>query len=372
MGNPKRIAGLVAALVITSVVAGCSSASISNPTASAAPPTSSASPATEIDFGSTPAVGPSCDTILSIDTVRTVVPSAAATPLVGLARVDGSWFAAMTSGGLTCAATNGVSQLDDVQFGARDTPVYQGVVVTVLPDAADEFQRYSGQASEAGAVAGSCAATDSARLSCTGDLLAGTAWLSVSATRVQDDVDASPEVMDPKFTALVRSVASAVRATALATADAPTTTRPVAPTACSATRVNAVASTRLIDAWANTDYYQDASLTSLARADEDRCQFVVDTSGDWPHASTGAVYTSLPNGGWVVRARLAAGAIARDGRIDLPDLGAHDAAWRTCDTTACSVDIVHDGAWTHYLLTAAVAPSTSDAIEQWVRSSWRA
>jgi hypothetical protein len=83
-----------------------------------------------------------------------------------------------------------------------------------------------------------------------------------------------------------------------------------------------------------------------------------------------AQYDRLPNGGWAVEQRLAAGTIDRDGRIDLDGLDDGDGAWRTCDDTACTLDVVSDGGtWEHFVLMRAVAPDTAEAVERWATAS---
>lgn len=372
MGNRRTVAGTATAVVVALVLAGCSVTGSAAPTTASTKATASTSSPTPtrdaVDFGPAPAAAPSCDTILPLDAAQTVVPGAVETERIGMPNVEGSWFAAATVGGLECAAGNGVSPVDDTTLATRDDPTYQGIVVTVLPDAEAAFADYLADVTEGGTVMPACRAADSARLFCNADALAGTAWVSVSSTRLQDTADATPELAGPVVEALLGRVTAAVSASPLARATAPDAQREVAPTACSPTRVNAVTSRPLIDGWGQTDYFRTAGLVALARADSDRCQFA--STGESRY-DPGAYYSALPKGGWVAQERLAAGSIDRVGRLDLDGLGASDGAWRTCDDTACSVDIVHDGDWTHFVLLRSVAPDTAAAIERWVRSSWK-
>lgn len=368
--------GLALLTAAAAVLSGCSTATTADPTArpstSATPSataTSDAAGAT-VDFGDPPerAAAPACTTLLPADLVDALVPGATVTdPLTTAAHVNGSWSALLVAGGTDCWATNGTSPLDDVQPGTRDDPMYQGVIVSVMPRAASAFDAATTSATQlqGGALTPDCAASDSARVYCRGSVLAQNAWVTVDVTRLQDTADATPEAMQPTFVALVERVRAAV-----ATSEAGTQTGDDSAdgsfTTCSPDRVNAVTTTALRDPLAQTDTLPWLPEYARTRVGGTQCVF----SGGSTYALDDAVYSSTPRAGWFVEQRLAAGLVDRADRIELPGLGSGDGAWRTCDDTACSIDVVHDGTWTQYLLHSRVAPDTRSAVERWATSSF--
>jgi hypothetical protein len=205
--------------------------------------------------------------------------------------------------------------------------------------------------------------------------MAGSAWVQLTSARLQTTADATPEQAEPAFRALLERATTTVAASPLGSL----TTDPPAPdgsyTTCSAERVDQVTSRKLVNyATLGTDASSGMSQYAMNRLGAAECSFQTeaDTTSARPYPVVGAEYSTVPGGAWVVRDRLGAGRIDRADRLDLPGLGASDGAWRTCDELACSVDVVHDGDWTHYLLYTRVAPNTSDAIERWVESSFSA
>jgi hypothetical protein len=375
---PTRRSRSMLAVVLAGVVAlgltGCSMLGVGDPapTASATPtPTASATAAADgVRFTERPdQTGmPACTAVLPPGLTAQLVPAIADDdPLTEQAHLDPAEMAPSAAGGLTCSIDNGVAALDSVYPGSAGDPMRNAITAVVLPDAADALDSYLAQdASTAGPV--SCTASDAARLYCSADVHAGSAWLTVTLERVQDAVDVTPEGMQDRFQALVAHATTTVQDSPLGSAEVPHETGEPGPSICIATRVDAVTATPLVDTNAGTDWLDDISWVALERAGMEWCAFR--PSGTDPYPPTSALYGTLPGGSWVVRARIDAGLVDADDRIELTGLGAHDAAFRTCDDSLCTVDVVHDGDWTRYLLKKAVAPDTSAAIEAWAKASF--
>ncbi|WP_146243585.1 hypothetical protein [Curtobacterium sp. MCBD17_008] len=330
-------------------------------------PTPEHTPATT-DFGTEPSAGdaPACDALLPDDLVRALVPDAEPVDAITeLAHPAATWNATRLTGGTGCWASNGSSPLDDRAARTADEPAYEGVRVAVLPDAAAAF-RTAGTDATAPAESATtvrCAASDAARVYCNGGVLAGTAWVDVAVVRLQTASDATPEAMQPEYEALLEHVRETVAASPAASVDGDDSDD-WSFTDCTTDGVAAVADTTLRDSVTLTDTPPTIDEFAQSRVGGSTCRFV------GPEYATGAVYASVPDSGWVVEQRLAAGTVDRDGRIDLPGLGARDAAWRTCDELACTVDVVHDRTWTQYLLTTEAASDTAAAVERWAASSF--
>jgi len=324
-----------------------------------------------IDFGSAPGTAgrPTCAELLPGDLVTAVVPAARAVDtLTDVAHVAGSEAFLPAAGGATCDSSNGVAPLDDHVPGRRGEPVFEGVRLTVLPDGEAALARQ--RAFNGSATLTDCAASDAARVYCGADTLAGTAWVSLTATRLQDDTDAVPEQVQPAFDALLAAVVERVAGSALGNDRGEGEGDDGSITDCDAANVDAVTSTTLaVGPFPNSSTAPTTTDFARHRVGADSCVFVStdDASG---YVRAGALYAHLPDGGWVAERRLGSRAIERGDRLDLDGLGDGDAAWRTCDETGCSVDVVQDGDWTHWLLLADVAPNTSSAIERWVETSF--
>ncbi len=351
--------------------AGATSSPTDGPTSS--PTTGGDQAAGAVDFGPDPVASgvPGCGALLPADLVAAVVPSARPVDLLtDAAHLAGSEAFLPAAGGATCDVSNGVAPLDDHVPGRRDEPVFEGVRLTVLPAGADalaEFRGFDGGSTDA-----ACAASDAARVYCSADTLAGSAWVSIHGTRLQDDDQATPEQLQPAFDALVAAVVDRVASSSAGTAPGDGVADDGSITQCDATNVNASTSTQLeVGPFPNSSTAPETTDFARNRVGGDSCAFVSgDDSTGYLRAS--ALYAHLPDGGWMAERRLAAGTIDRGDRLELDGLGTGDAAWRTCDETACSVDVVHDGDWSHWLLFRDVAPDTSAAIERWVRASWTA
>ncbi|WP_267424619.1 MULTISPECIES: hypothetical protein [unclassified Curtobacterium] len=362
-------------------LAGCSPTTSADPTVSAGPSESSSAATTTtpsaspIAFGTAPSRAgiPACDALLPADLVQALVPGAKPVDtLVDTPDIAGAWAFAATAGGTDCESANSVSAIDEVLPTTKDDPAYQGVRLTVLPDAAADFvdAQTSATSPEVAATTVRCDASDSARVYCGGAVRAGTAWVDIRSVRLQDTVDATPEVSEPAFKSLLAATAAAVEGSALGSA----TTEHGAPdgsyTTCDATNVNAVASkdladpdTRGGDASAGLQQY------AMNRLGGSSCVFEAQGAGEQPYAITGAVYSVVPGGGWVVERRLDAGTIDRADRVELDGLPAGAAAWRSCTDLACSVDVVDDGDWTHFVLYERVADEPSDGVVRWAEAS---
>ncbi|MDM7891763.1 hypothetical protein [Curtobacterium caseinilyticum] len=325
-----------------------------------------------VDFGPAPDVSgaPACSSLLPEDLAAAVVPGARPVDLLGeAAHVAGTEAFLVAVGGASCTASDGVAPLDDQVPGRRGDPVFEGVQLTVLPaglDALAEHREFDAVSALEG-----CSASDSARVYCATDARAGSAWVTLSATRLQDDADAVPERVQPAFDALLAAVVDRVSASSLGTADDDRADPDGSITRCDADNVNAVADTTLaVGPFPNSSTAPEPTDFARNRVGAESCVFVSDDQ-ETGHVRTGAIYTHLPEGGWVAEQRIAAGAIDRSGRIDLDGLGAGDGAWRTCDERACSVDVVRDGDWTHWVLFTEDAADTATAIGSWVERSSR-
>jgi len=373
----RGVVGLALLTTAATVLVGCSTATTPAdpsvaPSTSATPSGSSTSDAeqTTVDFGDTPeqAAAPACTTLLPTDLVDALVPGVTVTdPLTAAAHVDGSWSALRVAGGTDCWATNGTSPVDDVHPATRDDPGYEGVVVSVLPRATTAFDAATSMAKELqdSELTPDCAASTPARVTCQGSVLAQNAWVTVDVIRLQDGAAATPEAMRPAFVALVDRVRAAVEPSQAGT-ETGADSGDGSFTTCSPEKVNAVASAALRDPAAQTDTLPWLREYAETRVGAAACVF----SAGPDHVLADAVYSSTPRAGWFVEQRLAAGLVDRDDRIELPGLGDHDGAWRTCDASACTIDVVHDGAWTQYLLHSRVAPDTSSSVERWAVSSF--
>lgn len=375
----RGVVSLALLTTATVLLAGCATTDQdpqSGATATTEPSSSATAPATEtpaavtVDFGHAPdgPDAPSCSTLLPSDLVDSLVPGVEPRDVVtSLPHAIGSLATVRAAGGTDCAATNGVQQIDDVVPTTRDDAAYEGVVLSVLPDAAAAFRDAGEQATtpQESATVVRCDASDSARVFCHGGVLAGTAWVDVNAVRLQTTADATPEDMLPTFRALLDGARQAVAASPAGAASGDDSTE-WAFTPCSPDRLDAVTSVTLRDSVSGTDTAPGIGEYAQGRIGSDVCRFVDDDGT----SSADAVFSSTPGTAPLVEQRLAAGLIDRDGRIELTGLGARDAAWRTCDDTACTVDVVHDGTWTQYFLTKRVAPDTSSAVERWAESSF--
>jgi hypothetical protein len=384
----RRVAAVAAATTIVIGLAACSSTgspAAERPTDGAANPTPSASataapgsgddPADEtISFGRSPdtAGWPGCAQLLPTDLVDAVVPGVAVEdPLTAQAHTTGAWAFPRAAGGTSCWATNGVSSLDDVAEARHDDPVYQGVHVSVLPDARPEFEAAGGNSPESAGMSMievRCDATDAARVQCQGGVLAGDAWVDLAIIRAQDSADATPEVVLPAFRALLGRVQQTVASSAGASVSTDHEAASNRLTVCDSDRVDAVSDVDL-STWQDvpTDVAVELRDFAMNRVDAASCDFQYDGAGRYAH--TGAVYSALPDGGWVLEQRLGNGVVDRSGRVDLDGLEAGDGAWRTCDDTLCSVDVLRDGTWEHFALWRAVAPNTASAIVRWAEAS---
>ncbi|SBN61342.1 hypothetical protein GA0004736_0229 [Curtobacterium sp. 9128] len=370
--------GVVAvALATTAIVtvASCSTASSAGPTPapsrSAAPSATPTETASGVDFGPSPESDgvPTCAQLLPSDLVTRAVPGTTVLdPMTTQDHVLGAWTTATTSGGTDCWSTNGVSLLDDVSPGGQGDPMYEGVGLSVLPDAAPEHAdatEHVDPSTDPASVY--CGASDAARVSCNGRALAGNAWIDLSLTRLQTTADATPEQVQPAFQALLDHVEETVAAAPVAGVQTEHDAASWKPSTCTADRVNADTAVALVDPWSlGSDVGAEPTYYALNRLGAAACSF---GPAEQPFSRTGASYSSMPDSGWVVSARLGDGLIDRRDRLELDGLAEDAAAWRTCDEAACSVDVVQDGTWTHYVLFSWAAPNASSAIERWAESS---
>lgn len=369
----RRVVAVGLALATVVGVAGCSLPSspvaegTATPTATPTPTDSEAR--VEIDFGSAPnpAAQPSCSALLPEGRVAAVVPGVRPTDLlVEAAHIGGPEAFVAAAGGVVCVRSNGVAPLDDAVPGQAGDTLFEGVRLSVLPggrSAHAEHIAFDGQGAAPG-----CSASDSARVYCGADLVAGGAWVSLSSTRLQDDADATPEAAQPAFDALVGDVVERVEGSSLGRVPDVGTDDDGSITACDAGRVNAVTDHDLdVGPFPNSSTAPEVEDFARNRVGGDTCVFV-GTAGAYPTAD--ALFVHLPDGGWIAERRLGSGAVDDSDRIDLPGLAGGDAAWRTCDDGACSIDVVRDGDWTHYLLFDRAAPDASAAVERWVRASF--
>lgn len=371
----RGVVGAVVALTSIVVVAGCSvpSTPTAEGSASTVPtgtPTPSAT-AASVDFGPAPDTAGrlACSTALPDDLVADLVPGLhAVDALTESAHIAGTEAFIPGAGGIVCARTNGVAPLDDHVPGRAGDPVFEAVRLSVLPDAQAALAELAD--ATGGAEPLPCGASDAARVYCTADVAAGNAWVHLDSTRVQDSADATPEQAQRAFDALLSAVVEKVSGSSLGTASGGITGDDDSLTSCDAGNVNAVTATELaVGPFVNSGTPPEAEDFARNRLGGDTCVFVR-AEGSYPTAD--ALFTQVPDAGWIVQRRLAAGLVSRDDRLDLDGLGARDAAWRTCDEDACTVDIVQDGDWTHYILFRRAAPDTSGAIERWVEASFSA
>lgn len=380
MGFPRtRCAAVLATSVaVLLAVTACSSPSTEGATPSASgPPASSApssSPSAEVtvDFGTAPAGDgtPDCSALLPAAAVDAVVPGARAVALADVPHVAAADWAPVVAGGSSCTSTTGVAPLDGTVLGTIDDPRYEGVRVTVLPDATAEYQDLAASGLTGVLDGGpSCSASDAAVVYCVSHVLVGDAWVQVLAQRVQDDPDTTEAALDAPFRALVEQVGDALRTSPVTTARVDEHVDGSLPP-CVADNVDAVTDTTLRWALEGTDVAPTTVEHALDRLAGASCGFVAPVESDPRYDQQQAQYDRLPNGGWAVEQRLAAGTIDRDGRIDLDGLEDGAGAWRTCDDTACTLDVVSDGGtWEHFVLMRAVAPDTAEAVERWATAS---
>jgi len=369
----RGVVGAGVALASIIVITGCSVPSTPTAEVSASTaPTGTPAPteaATTVDFGSTPDTTGrlACSTALPDDLVAALVPGLRAVDtLTDSAHIAGSEAFVPGAGGILCDRSNGVAPLDDHVPGRAGETLFEGVRLSVLPDARAalaEHNEYNG-----GGTPTTCGASDSARVYCTADVIAGSAWVHLASTRLQDDADATAEQAQPAFDALLSAVVRQVSGSPLGTTSDGTTTDDGSITTCDAGNVNAVTTTELaVGPFVNSSTAPEADDFARNRVGGASCVFI-GTAGSYPTAD--ALFTQVPDAGWIVQRRLAAGTVARAERLDVDGLGARDAAWRTCDDDACTVDVVHDGDWTHYVLYRRAAPDASGAIARWVASSF--
>jgi hypothetical protein len=369
---------LLSAAAVT--LAGCAPTTSADPTVSAMPSESSATPsatasAAPVDFGAAPSRDgvPACDALLPADLVEALVPGTKPVDtLADTPDIAGAWAFTATAGGTDCERANGVSAIDEVQPTAKDDPAYQGVRLTVLPDAEADYAdaQTSATSPEVAATTVRCDASDSARVYCGGAVRAGTAWVDIRSVRVQDSADATPEAAEPAFTALLAAAAAAVEDSALGSATTEHGSPDGSYTTCDAANVNAVASKELADPHTRGgDASAGIQQYAMNRLGGSNCVFEAQGAGEQPYAITGAVYSVVPGGGWVVERRLDAGTIDRADRVDLDGLPSGAAAWRSCTDLACSVDVVDDGDWTHFVLYERVADEPSAGVVRWAEAS---
>lgn len=365
-------------------VSSCAPTTSADPTVSPMPtgtstpttpaPTDSASAAPDA-FGPAPSRDgiPSCDALLPADLVRALVPDAEPVDVLATTPdIAGAWAFASTAGGTDCESAHGVSAIDEVLPGTRDDPTYQGVRLTVLPDAAADHADASTRATspEAATTTVQCTASDAARLYCGGGVVVGKAWLDIHSVRLQDAADATPEAAEPAFRALLDAASAAVRDSALASATTEHGAPDASRTTCDAGNVGAVASQTLADPDSlGSDASAEIQQYAMNRIGASSCLFQAAGSGEQPYPVTGAVYSEVPAGGWVVELRLASGVIDRADRVDLDGLPAGAVAWRSCSDLACSVDVVHDGTWTHFVLFHRVTEDARGGVVRWAEAS---
>ncbi|MFZ7087380.1 hypothetical protein [Curtobacterium sp. RRHDQ10] len=368
------IRGLAAGTLVAMTLGGCAVLGIARPAPtgphSSAPAPSPTAAVDRVRFTDAPNRSgmPDCAAVLPSGLSARLVPSIAPDdPVTEQRHIDPATMASVAAGGLVCNVDNGVAAMDSVYPGQHGDPVRNGIVATVLPDANDALDAFLSSDTWTGSPV-SCSASDAARVSCSADVHAGSAWLHIALDRVQDADDATPGGLQDRFRALVTHATATVQDSALGTVTVAHEQGSPGPSVCVTTRVDAVTDTPLRDRWNATDWQDDISWVSLERAGGEWCDF--HRADEQDSTAVAARYGTLPQGSWVVRARIDAGLVDADDRIDLDGLGAHDAAFRTCDDTLCTVDVVHDGDWTRYLLEKSVAPDTSAAVEAWARSSF--
>jgi len=327
-----------------------------------------------VSFGRTPdsAGWPGCAQLLPSDLVDALVPGAAAEdPLTEQAHTLGAWAFPQAAEGTSCWATDGVSPIDDVAEARRDDPVFQGVHVSVLPDARPEFRATGGSDAASASMSVTevrCDASDAARVQCQGGVLAGDAWVQITVIRLQDSTDATPEALLPAFRTLLEHAQQDVADSAGASVSSDHPAASSRLTVCDSSRVDEVSDVDLsTPSDVATDIAAELGDFAMHRVAAANCVFRYDGTGRYP--LTGAAYSALPDGGWVLEQRLGNGTVDRSGRLDLDGLESGDAAWRTCDDMLCSVDVLRDGTWEHFALWRAVAPDTTSAIVRWVEAS---
>lgn len=375
-----RLLVVTTALTALLALSGCAASTAEDPTVSPAPTSAGTSAPSEtaaserVDFGPTPSGDgvPTCAALLPAEAVAAVVPSASLVDEVQLPHLAGLQLAAATAGGASCLATNGVAPLDDTRDAKRGDPVFSGITLVVVPDSAPEYREIEQGTGPDGLepIGPTCAASDAARVYCIDMALAGDAWVYVSATRAQDSADATPEAMTAPFEALVEQAAATVSASAVASVRTDHDVPSDAVTTCSPDNVNTVTSTELVWPLAASDALPSPQEYALAGLGGASCTFDTPATRDRGYSQPRAQYDHVPGGGWIVQQRLSAGTIDRADRLELDGLDDGDAAWRTCDDEACSVDVVSDGGdWEHYVLYRTVAPNTSSAIERWVTAA---
>lgn len=373
MTRGTRAAALAAIALVG--LSACSTTSEATPAApsssrTAAPTPSSTAVADTVDFGSAPSRNgvPACVDLLPDELVTAIVPTARAVDPLAVPHLDAAGLAAVVATGASCLSSNGVAPLDDTVPGRQGDPVFEGIELRVLPDAAPEFADATGRSLPGeDRTTPSCSASDSARVSCTGGLVAGSAWVDLSVQRVQASASDTPDQVLPRFRALLEHARDVVAGSGLGARATEHASGDWRFTDCSPATVNTVTSRALQDLTTGSDLPAAQVNYALNRIGGAACVFT--GPGDGGYVDRDAVYAAVPDGGWAVEQRLASGVVDRRDRLDLEGLGPRDAAWRTCDQDACSIDVVQDGDWEHYLLFARSAPDTADAIERWVTAS---
>lgn len=374
-----RLLVVTTALTALLALSGCAATTAEDPTVPSAPtsaessgPSGSTAPA--VDFGPTPSGGgvPACSTLLPEGAVQAIVPDAALVDAVQVPHLRGVDLAAAAAGGASCLASNGVAFFDDTADARYGDPVFAGITLVVVPDSAPEYHAVEAATGPNGILPDgpTCNASDSARVFCSQMALAGDAWVYASAIRPQDTAAATPEELTEPFEALVERAVATVSASAVASVHTDHGAPTNAVTTCSPDNVNTVTSTALVWPLAASDAVPSPQEYALAAVGGSSCIFDTPAEREYGYSQPSAQYSRIPDGGWVVQQRLSAGTIDRSHRVELDGLGDDAGAWRTCDETACSVDVVSDGGdWEHYVLYRDVAPNTSSAIERWVTAS---
>jgi len=328
----RRILAAVAVIVIMS---GCASeapkpAPTSTPVPSSTPVSNVASPHPFLDLTCADLVPSSVVDATTDDTI-TARPVAIVREL--------SWFdqprgaAVRQLGGFTCEWSNGAPEIDD-----SPNPDYSGIYVSVLPDATDEWPKYSAYTN--GELSTAQCGTDDYAQTCTFDALDGTTWVHVElrGARATDPAGAQDAVVASVRTALASGSAGAPWTPATDTLPIDLSCEALEPTLDDYFGRPNDAVDENSGGWS-----QEASSWSIAGILDKTCSYSYTT----PDYYASSIYIQFYSGAdWALHEALDSGLLGTATQFTTSSMVDTDGGWIICtDATTCTLHVAVAHGW---------------------------
>lgn len=257
-------------------------------------------------------------------------------------------------GGLVCEWSNGQPQASVT--GAN--PDYTGIVVSILPDASEQWARYASTYGITGSRDFRCAST----ASCGGDELVGEYWLTAEADGVADEA-----AIDSALAAIASALGNLPASRPIAAP--PTGTVPLGADCTSLVGLSEVsAATGLADDL--QALYAHGGWSPYAAAEQELLVHHCFWSHWGQEVNIGGA-AAIPGGaGLGLHYLEVATAPTTATPLDVDGLAAGDSAWQRCSGSTCFVDVIAGGNWVQFSLDEAAGfPSGMDAAKHAIASA---